>query len=281
MPTEATASTVTGTAPTHVAASAATSPGLPQLVGHRGAAALVPENTLASFRRGVAAGAARVECDVHLTADGQDVVIHDPTIDRTAQVDSPRRTGSVRELTRAELDAVLVGGGECPPRLREVLAAAIRADGTRVPVSVEIKAVEAAALVADILCETFTAEAFAEAATAPAWALSFHPEALRIVKERAPHVPLFLTIAEPTEAFWEQAQQLGVSTVGLRIATARAADLERAHALGMLVDLWTARSEEELARAVELGADTIAVDDPEWARERLPELIAALEEQKA
>lgn len=247
---------------------------IPQLVGHRGAAALVPENTLASFRRGVEAGADRLECDVHLSADGQDVIIHDGTIDRTAQPDSPRRTGAVKDLTRAQLDSVLVGGGACPPRLHEVLDAAKRADGSRVPVSIEIKAIEAAELVADILVSTFTPQDFTDPVTAPVWVLSFHPEALRIVKERAGHLPLFLTIDEPTEAFWQTAQELGVTTVGLRIATARIADLERARSLGMLVDLWTARSDEELERAVELGADTIAVDDPEWARERLQELIA-------
>lgn len=246
---------------------------IPHLVGHRGAAALVPENTLASFRRGVKAGADRLECDVHLSADGQDVIIHDGTIDRTAQPDSPRRTGAVKDLTRAQLDDVLVGDGECPPRLREVLEAAVRDDGSRVPVSVEIKAVEAAELVADILVDTFTPQDFADPATAPVWVLSFHADALRIVKERAGHLPLFLTIDEPTEAFWQTAQELGVTTVGLRIATARIADLEKARSLGMLVDLWTARSDEELERAVELGADTIAVDDPEWARERLRELI--------
>src|SRR5690625_6841998 len=69
----------------------------PQLVGHRGAAEVEPENTIRSFRRGVVDGSAWLECDVHLSADGHDVIIHDATIDRTAQADSPLRTGSVAE----------------------------------------------------------------------------------------------------------------------------------------------------------------------------------------
>src|SRR5690625_5422536 len=93
----------------------------PQLVGHRGAAEVEPENTIRSFRRGVVDGSAWLECDVHLSADGHDVIIHDATIDRTAQADSPLRTGSVAELTRAQLDRVLVGADEHIPTLVEVL----------------------------------------------------------------------------------------------------------------------------------------------------------------
>ena len=115
---------------------------MPLIVGHRGAADLAPENTLKAFRRGLEAGADMLECDVHLSADGKDVIIHDATLDRTAQEDSPLRTGAVAELTRAELDQVLVGEGEHIPTLTEVLdlAAALPHDPSRhAPVLVEIK----------------------------------------------------------------------------------------------------------------------------------------------
>src|SRR5699024_10760581 len=54
-------------------------PHRPVIVGHRGAAAVTPENTVTSFRRGVAEGSRWLECDVHLSADGQDAIIHDAT----------------------------------------------------------------------------------------------------------------------------------------------------------------------------------------------------------
>src|SRR5690625_5481019 len=83
-----------------------------KIVGHRGAALVEPENTLASFHRAVADGADILECDVHLSADDQLAVIHDKTIDRTAAEDSPRRTGAIADLTRRVLGEVrLVGGG--------------------------------------------------------------------------------------------------------------------------------------------------------------------------
>ena len=84
----------------------------PAIVGHRGASAHAPENTLAAFRRGIEDGAQVLECDVHLSADGHVVVMHDETIDRTAAPDSPRRTGAIGDLTRAELDTVLLADGE-------------------------------------------------------------------------------------------------------------------------------------------------------------------------
>lgn len=54
------------------------------VIGHRGAPAIVPENTLPSFQAALDAGALAIECDVRLTRDGVAVIHHDPTTDRTA-----------------------------------------------------------------------------------------------------------------------------------------------------------------------------------------------------
>ena len=62
---------------------------------------------------------------------------------------------------------------------------------------------------------------------------------------------------------------LGVVHAGVRIADARQADVERAAELGVALNLWTARTEEELERALELGCDTLTVDDPVWAAARV------------
>ena len=97
-------------------------PQRPAIVGHRGASVHAPENTLAAFRRAIEDGAQLLECDVHLSADGHVVVMHDRTIDRTAAADSPLRSGAIGELTRAELDRVLLGEGERVPSLEELLA---------------------------------------------------------------------------------------------------------------------------------------------------------------
>ncbi|HEV7746163.1 MAG TPA: glycerophosphodiester phosphodiesterase family protein [Pyrinomonadaceae bacterium] len=76
----------------------------PLILGHRGACALAPENTLAAFSRAISDGADGVEFDVRLSRDGIAVVIHDATLKRTALVE-----GSVSEMSAAELSAVDVG----------------------------------------------------------------------------------------------------------------------------------------------------------------------------
>ena len=240
-------------------------PQQPQIVGHRGAAAVEPENTILSFRRGVAEGSQWLECDVHLSADGQDVIIHDATLDRTAQEDSPLRTGAVAELTRAQLDRVLVGKDQHIPTLAQVLVAAVREDGARVPVLVEIKAPAAADLVVRILLEHFDEQDWQDPATAPACVLSFHEEPLRRTAEIAPQIPLMRTTTATSPEWWQSCRDLQVTHVGVRIADARQGDVERAAELGATLNLWTARTEEELERALELGCDTITVDDPAWA----------------
>ena len=77
---------------------------LPLIIGHRGASALAPENTLAAFRRAIADGADGIEFDVRLARDGVAVVVHDATLVRTGLL--KRR---VANLTAAELQATDVG----------------------------------------------------------------------------------------------------------------------------------------------------------------------------
>lgn len=77
----------------------------PLIIGHRGASATAPENTLAAFARALADGAEGIEFDVRLARDNVPVVIHDSTLRRTALVD-----GVVAELTSSELGRMKVGG---------------------------------------------------------------------------------------------------------------------------------------------------------------------------
>jgi glycerophosphoryl diester phosphodiesterase len=86
-----------------------------KIMGHRGAPADEPENTLGSFRRALAVGVAAVELDVQLTKDGRLAVIHDETLDRTTN-----GRGPVRDFTLAELKKLDAGRGESVPSLEEV-----------------------------------------------------------------------------------------------------------------------------------------------------------------
>lgn len=112
-----------------------------KVLGHRGAPREAPENTLESFAIAMAHGADGVELDVRLSADGEVVVFHDPTLERLAQ-----REGRVRALDYEALRGVDLGGGARIPTLDAVLSQ-WRAKGL---VNVEIKSddVDGEALVA-------------------------------------------------------------------------------------------------------------------------------------
>src|SRR4026209_3025795 len=76
----------------------------PLIIGHRGASAVAPENTMAAFKEAIAAGADGIEFDVRLTRDGVPVVIHDSTLHRTGGL--PDR---IVDLTLSEVAKVDVG----------------------------------------------------------------------------------------------------------------------------------------------------------------------------
>lgn len=85
-------------------------------IGHRGANGCEPENTLVSFEKAIAMGADGIELDVHLSLDGHLIVIHDETIDRTAN-----GKGVVNQLTLQELKSFTINRKYSIPTLDEVL----------------------------------------------------------------------------------------------------------------------------------------------------------------
>jgi glycerophosphoryl diester phosphodiesterase len=95
----------------------------PLVVGHRGCAGEAPENTLASFQLALDQGCDAIELDIHLSADGQIVVCHDPTVQRTTD-----GTGWIYQMTVEQLKKLDAGAwfhesytGERIPTLDEVL----------------------------------------------------------------------------------------------------------------------------------------------------------------
>lgn len=86
------------------------------ILGHRGASVAEPENTLRAFARAIEFGAVGIECDVQRAADGELVLIHDDTLDRTTN-----GTGIVGELPWSALASLDAGGGHPIPRLADLL----------------------------------------------------------------------------------------------------------------------------------------------------------------
>ncbi|WP_348648108.1 glycerophosphodiester phosphodiesterase [Martelella lutilitoris] len=130
-----------------------------EIVCHRGANHFAPENTLAAARLSFDQGARYVEIDVHMSADGEIVVIHDATLDRTTS-----GTGAVRARTLAELKALSAGAwfspfyaAETMPTLDEMIALA-RSYGARL--YIENKTVDAKVLVDFVRSRNFLGDCF-------------------------------------------------------------------------------------------------------------------------
>ncbi|HEX7778593.1 MAG TPA: glycerophosphodiester phosphodiesterase [Vicinamibacterales bacterium] len=111
------------------------------VIAHRGGSKVRPENTLVAFEHALTLGADAIECDVHLSRDGEPVVIHDPTLDRTTDARGPVSGLSAAELGRVDAGFQFKPAEGHPfrgrsggvPRLSEVL------DRFRMPFIVEIK----------------------------------------------------------------------------------------------------------------------------------------------
>lgn len=102
----------------------------PRVIGHRGSCGTCPENTILSFQQAVADGADILEMDIHLSRDGEIIVIHDPTVDRTTD-----GTGAVADRTFAELRELDAGYCFTPDKGKTF---PFRGQGINIPTLVEV-----------------------------------------------------------------------------------------------------------------------------------------------
>jgi glycerophosphoryl diester phosphodiesterase len=103
----------------------------PLVIAHRGASGLAPENTLAAFKLAVAMGAEGIELDVHLSADGFPVVIHDRRINRTTNGIGQVRNFKAAELQKLDAGSWLARRVAFRPRMRKRLEQTVK-ENTRI-----------------------------------------------------------------------------------------------------------------------------------------------------
>ncbi|SEE11819.1 glycerophosphodiester phosphodiesterase [Ruania alba] len=229
---------------------------LPTVVGHRGAAAVSPENTLASFARGETDGAAAIELDVHLTADGELAVIHDARVDRTAV--GGRTTGAVAELTWPQLQEVELPDGQHIPSLAQALTA------IGVDVHVEIKAPAAARPATELVLDAGLGDRVTMT--------SFDIGALREVREVAPTVAVGVISPAPTAEATDAVGQLDAVSLALQVRHLDPALVQRLQAAGVDVCGWPVLTTDDVRTALEAGVAMMTADDPGWCRDELHRL---------
>lgn len=248
-------------------------PAPPHLFGHRGASGEAPENTLASFERAWAAGVAYLETDCRATRDGEIVLLHDASVERTTDGD-----GSVSELGWAQVQRLDAGhrfssdGGATFP---------FRARGVRIPrladmieafpdarINLEIKQAQP-----DIVAEVLRVIRGADAEER--FLLAAEDDAIMeriraadpgtaVGTSMAGVAAFYKALADGRIAEFEpqgQALQIPARALGQDLVTPEA--LAAAHALGLRVHVWTVNDPDEMRRLLRLGVDGLMSDFPE------------------
>ncbi len=222
-----------------------------QVIGHRGAAAVEPENTLRGLKYALSLGVDRAEIDVHLTKDQQLVVIHDNTVDRTTD-----GTGRIADLTLAQIKQLDAGQGERVPTLQEVidlfqqawqrdsktlLQIELKGEATPAPT---VDAVKCQGIENRVVLTSFNAERVAQAcqllpqATFGLLTSSLDPDPIAI------------------------ARRVGASAVHLRHDLASRDWVELVHSANLEARVWNIDDAPRMKWAIALGVDGIGSNDP-------------------
>lgn len=214
-------------------------------IGHRGARAYEPENTLRSFKKAIELGVDAVELDVRKTKDDQLVVIHDPDVKRTTD-----GTGLVSDLTLKEIKGFSAEKGEKIPTLKEALEFLDK----KVKIVIELKEVGVEEKVLEAVREKRLQENIV--------IVSFIEDALRKVRELDEEVEtglIYVKHRNPVKA----ALELKANYLLPLYRFTHTANVKKAHESGLKVVVWTVNKPEEVAEYTKKGVDGIASDKPD------------------
>lgn len=216
------------------------------VIAHRGGGQLFPENTLKAFQQSAALGVDMVECDVHLSRDGEMMVIHDPTLARTGN--APVK---VSELTAAELSVMDVGEGQGVPTLASLL------QHITIPVVVEIKTEAAVGALLRLLSER-------PDLISRIIPISFYHAAVKALVDRVPGLEAGVLLAGVPIHLGQMAHDAGVRLLSLEYEMVTRELVDAMHDENLLVSVWTPNTQEDIAAMLAAGVDGIASDRPDW-----------------
>jgi len=235
----------------------------PVVFAHRGASAHAPENTIPSFELALTQGDDAIELDAKLTSDGQIVVFHDATIDRTTE-----GTGRLAQKTLAELRSLDAGSffsdqfrGTKIPTLEEVFEAV----GKKIFINVELTNY---ATPRDALVEKVCALVRKHGLEKSVIFSSFFASNLRQAQRFLPDVPRGLLALDGWMGAW--ARSFGFSfgnyaALHPYLTDVNAQQVSRVHQLKRRIHVWTVNKPEDVARLNSWGVDGIFTDDPQLA----------------
>lgn len=234
-----------------------------RLIGHRGARGEAPENTLTGFRYLRQLGVLAVELDIHVSGDGELVVIHDGFLER-----STLGSGLVSEKSVAELAAVDACHRAFPawperegvPTLREVME--VIHDFEHVQFEVKARTEEHSHLIAEKFPPLWREFAFGERG----YTTSFNPRYLQLVRATAAEIPRgFLFEKDFTGDAVLLAKELGCHSIGPHQERCSADLIAYAHQAGLRVSTWTVNEPARMQELLKDGVDSLITDVPSLA----------------
>ncbi|MFJ8359932.1 glycerophosphodiester phosphodiesterase [Streptomyces sp. NPDC093984] len=231
-----------------------------RVIGHRGSPRRAPENTIASFEAAAGHGADYVETDVQFTKDGQPVIMHDATVDRTTD-----GTGRIDELTAQEVSRLTVKGGGHVPTLRQALTA-VKAQPVRL--LLEIKGPQTSAAVDQVLrlvsetgmtdrtvVQSFDENIVRHAAASP------YKIRLALLRDDLDADPVATARKFSLTAY----------AVNVNSLSARPETVARLRAAGVQTFVWTVDGERKWQNATSWGVDGVITNTPDrffqWRKE--------------
>ncbi len=240
------------------------------IIAHRGGAGLAPENTLASFRNGLALNADVLEMDAHLTKDGVAVIIHDPTLERTTD-----GTGRVADFTLAQLQtfnaaAKYAGGAterQAIPTFAQVLDLA-KPTNARIEVEIKVPPQGRYPGIEQKMIDEISAHEMLNRVQIS----SFDFDTLKQVKAISSKTK---TVALLTFDYFrgkdlyqagasiEEMKKIGADVIAVNKELLIPALVQEAHERGLKVEVWTVDAEEEMKKFVTMGVDGIITNRPD------------------
>ena len=233
----------------------------PLILAHRGASLEAPENTLAAFRQAIELGADGIELDVHLSGDGELVVIHDERVDRTTN-----GKGWVKDLTLSQLKSLDAGSwfdpafkGERIPTLKEVIDLV---SGRCKLINIEIKSgiVLYPGIEEKVLREVEAADLLGKVIMS-----SFNHFSLKTIKEINPNVKTGILYIEGLVDPWIYARHVPADALHPIFHAVTPEIVNGAHSAGLGVHVWTVDKPEDITRMSGYGVDAVITNDPRTA----------------
>lgn len=231
------------------------------VTAHRGFSGDAPENTLAAFKKAMEVGSDMMELDVRFSKDGQIVVMHDDTLDRTAN-----GRGKVSDYTLKELKQFDAGSwfapqfsGEHIPTLVEVLELA----KGKIRVNIEIKDESLGRYKITDLADRALQEVKKAGMEDQVIYVSFYPVALERIQERDSRLWVGLLYHRPWNSLHEVTGGRSFPVLGLRNSYLTKGKIDKIHQQGMKVNVYTVNSEEEMEQFIRWGVDGIITNHPD------------------